>query len=375
MYSNITSFSANGTLPPGLMVSNSGVISGTVAGNAASSYNVTITGTNGVQSKSVSFVYTITGPGGTAGPVDTVVLKTDGSLVRFVGGVGSPQLLSGAGTIRAISTVLDVHGQTVVFAITTGAVGAQYNNTLWEFSFGAWSQQTDSQYQFQQISGATNSSGETIVFGLTTNGALYKQTHSSGIDTGLSLLSPAGTIKYISAVTDGAGNDNVYAITSDNNLWVHNPQQWLHISTGSFQQISAGLNSANQAIVYGVLTNGTLWEQNPAFGPIGLNTGWRQLSGMNGLPPSFLSVQAGGQDHMFAIAADKTIWEHTPTTNTHVSVALEASQLSATETPSGVDEVFMRLIDGTFWEYSLGLPGNHFKELLTGGVASSSTPA
>ena len=34
----------------------------------------------------------------------------------------------------------------------------------------------------------------------------------------------------------------------------------------------------------------------------------------------------------------------------------------------------MRLIDGSFWEYSLALPGNHFKDLITGGVASSSTP-
>jgi hypothetical protein len=369
------------TLPPGLTISNTGVISGTPPSTDSSSYNVTITAarTGVATTTQVAFTFNLTGtnfpPPPPSGNVDTVVLETNGALIRYINGVGSPQLLSGAGTIKAISTVEDINKQTVVFAITTGAVGAQYNNTLWEFSFGSWSQQTDSSFQFQQISAATNSSGETIVFGLTTNDALYKQTHSSGIDTGLTLLSPAGTIKYISAVTDAAGNDNVYAIvTADNSLWLHTPQSWLHLSTGTFSQVSAGLNTAGQAVVYGVLADGELWEQNPAFGPVGLNTGFVQLSGQNGLAPTFRSVQAGGPDHMFGIASDGTVWQHTPTTNTHVSLTLQARQLSATETQSGTDEVFMTLIDGSFWEYSLALPASHFKELLTGGVASSSTP-
>jgi hypothetical protein len=54
--------------------------------------------------------------------------------------------------------------------------------------------------------------------------------------------------------------------------------------------------------------------------------------------------------------------------------ALLAQALSATETASGVDDVFETLIDSSFWEYSTAFPGNHFMELLTGGVATSSTP-
>jgi hypothetical protein len=116
-----------------------------------------------------------------------------------------------------------------------------------------------------------------------------------------------------------------------------------------------------------------LWEQNPAFGTIGLDSGFHELSGPGGLP-LFLSVQAGGADKVFGIAQDQNTWEHTPTTNTELTHGLLASQISATETPSGIDEVFETLIDSSFWEYSTAFPGNHFKELLTGGVAASSTP-
>ncbi len=108
-------------------------------------------------------------------------------------------------------------------------------------------------------------------------------------------------------------------------------------------------------------------EQNPSVG-----AGFFTISGMNGLPNTFLSVQAGGADRFFAVATDETVWEHTPAGNTHVSIAFTALQISATETPAGVDEVFMTLTDNTLWEYSLALPG-HFKQLLT-GVASTGTP-
>jgi hypothetical protein len=203
-------------------------------------------------------------------------------------------------------------------------------------------------------------------------------------------LSGNGTIKYISAVTDALGNDHVYVLDSPqmgryvNTLWEHIPAGWRQDSSGQFSSISAGLNSAGQAVVYGILTNGQLWEQNPAFGPIGLDSGWHELSGSNGLtdanvkPILFLSVQAAGPDKVFGIAQDQNTWEQTQTgnvaTNIELTHGLLAAQLSATETPSSVDEVFETLIDSSFWEYSSAFPGNHYKELLTGGVAASSTP-
>jgi sugar lactone lactonase YvrE len=368
------------------------------AGHTAGSYTIRAVyngDANFITSSDASHALTVNLPfGSTSSPVNTVVLLTNGSLVEYVNGTGSPVLLSNHDTIRAISTVLDVHGQTDIYAIIenttpTGLVGPQYNNTLWEFISGAWSQKSSG--PFAQISAALNSSGESIVFGLLTNGSLWEQGHFSGVDVGWSELSGNGTIKYISAVTDASGNDHVYVIDTPqvgakyaNTLWEHIPAGWRQDSTGQFSSISAGLNSAGQAVVYAILTNGQLWEQNPAFGPIGLDSGWHELSGANGLtdangkPILFLSVQAAGPDEVFGIAQDQNTWKHTltgnVTTNTQLTHGLLAAQLSATETLSGVDEVFETLIDGSFWEYSSALPGNHYEELLPGGVAASSTP-
>ncbi len=177
-------------------------------------------------------------------------------------------------------------------------------------------------------------------------------------DANWSLLSAAGSIQSISAVTDKAGNQWCYAIvTAGDNLWLNGPTpsiaDWQPISSGSFQQVSAGLNSAGQPVSDSVLTSGQLWEENPALGSI-LANDFVQLSGIGGLPSTFLSVQAGGPDTMFGIASDETVWEHSPNGNKQLSSILLASQLSATQTPTGGDEVFMTLIDSTLFEYSLG---------------------
>jgi hypothetical protein len=377
-FTDADTFSDGGTLPPGLNISNTGLISGTPT--TANIYNVVITATDtGVaQTTTINFTFRI----GAHGPVNTVVLGTDGSLVQFVGGTGAPQPISAAGSIKAVSVTLDSNGGTDIYVITTGFAGAQYNNTLWAFVGGAWSERSSG--SFKQISAATSSDGGSVVFGVLTDNSLWEQHLSNGTDTGWTQLSPGGTILSASAVTDGAGNEWCYAIvTTGNNLWLHGPafpSGWQQLSTGSFQQVSAGLNASEQALMYGVLTSGQLYEQSPAFGPVGLNTGFHLLSG-NGspnMPNSFLSVQAGGPDVMFGIAADKTVWEHTGTsTNTHISSTFLATQLSATQTKADGDDVFMTLQDGELWEYSLSLIpslGTPFKQLLAGGVASSYTP-
>ncbi len=340
---------------------------------------------------------TVVAPGGAASApqtltvnanVETVVVETDGALVEFVKGVNQPETLSGQGTIKAASAVLDAGGKTVVFAIATGQQGAQYNNTLWKFDPSTgWTQQ--STMLFQQISAATDASGRAIVFGLTTTGALYEQSNTNVLNAGFTLQSPDGTIEYISAVTTKSGDDTVYAITTGalgaqytNTLWRHSTATgWLQLSSGSFQQVSAGLNVAGQAEVFAVLTNQQLWEENPAFGPVGLNTGFTQLSGSNGLPAAIFSVAAAGADKAFVIVAGPSgsgtpssgqlFYEHTPTANTLISQTLSAEQLSATET-GAADEVFATLIDGELFEYST-LTG--FDQLLGSGMSvSSSTP-
>ncbi len=367
------------TLPPGLSIDpNSGLITGTIASTAAGTYNVTISASDDSAVGNTSFLWVI--PVQT--PVDTAVLATDGSLDLFNSN-GSPQQISGPGTILAISTAQDSNGVTAVYAITTGAAGAQYKNTLWEFYDGSWSERSSG--SFLQISATTSMDGGAVVFGVLTDHSLWEEHVAFGLNTGWAELSTAGSIQSVSAVTDVTGSEWCYAIVQTpgfaGTLWLHGPafpSGWQELSSGSFQQISAGLNSSGQEIVYGVLSNSQLWEQDQAFGPLGLNSGFEQLSGMGSpaLPTSFLSVQAGGPDKVFGIAADRTIWEHSPSGNMQLSPIYQVEQLSATQTLSGADEVFMALTDGNFVEYSSALP-NHFVQLFLphgASAASSSTP-
>ncbi len=322
-----------------------------------------------------------------AAALDALVVGADGSLMEFDPS-GAAVALSPAGTILFAETSLGPNGTTVVYALTTGLEGAQYQNTLWEYTATTgWSEMSSG--FFQQIAAATNSGGQPVVFGVIGQAnaeyadSLWEQSSAFGhigLDSGWRLLSAAGSIQSISAVTDGAGNDVVYAIVvSGNNLYEHSPafagDGWRQLSTGSFAQVSAGLNAAGDAVSYSVLTNGQLWEQNPAFGPAGVDMQFHQLSGMNGLPPLFTSVTAGGPDKAFGIASDGTIWEQSPAGAKQLSATFIATQLSATQTQQGVDEVFMTLIDGSFWEYSTAFPSaSPFKELFPSGAASSSTP-
>ena len=69
---------------------------------------------------------------------------------------------------------------------------------------------------------------------------------------GQTLLSPAGTILSISAVTDSSSQSDVFAVTSDSHLWEDNTSGWSLLSTGSFQQLSAATNSAGHAVVFAV---------------------------------------------------------------------------------------------------------------------------
>jgi hypothetical protein len=127
-------------------------------------------------------------------------------------------------------------------------------------------------------------------------------------------------------------------------------------------------------VVYGVLGDGSVWEQSPAFGTVGLDSGWRELSGTGGAPASFLSVAAGGPDKAFGVAADQTLWEHSASGWAELSVGSFAN-VSARQAASGADEVFAALTDGSFWEYTNGGgAGPTWQERLSGGVASGVAP-
>ena len=224
--------------------------------------------------------------------VSTAVLKTTGELDLYNTLTGQLQLLSAAGSILAASTVQDASGATDVFVITSGANGLQYLNTLWEYSTATGMFTQLSTGSFHQISAATNSAGQPVLFGVLTDNSLWEQDPALGVglNAGFTNLSAAGTILSVSAVTDAAGNPDAFAITESgpNNVWEHNPalpnDHWEQLSSGNFLSVSAGLNGLGQAVVYGVVNGGSLWEQNPAVGT-GLDAGWTRCRARAGRRP------------------------------------------------------------------------------------------
>ena len=296
-------------------------------------------------------------------PVETprppAVLGADGSLSLLY--PGGKQLLSPAGTIAAVSAVTDASHGTDVYAIATAG------HTLWEHTSAGWAE--ISAGYFQQISAATNSAGNAVVFGILGAGAgpyansLWED--SSLNPGGWAMLSPGGTILSISAGL----NDDVYVVAvAGDTLWEHTLAGWAELSSGSFQSISAGLNDTGQAVVYAVAAGGSLWEQNPSNG-VGLNIGWQMLSPSG----TVLSVTAGGPGKVFAIttAGPSDLWEYSDSGWSQLSRGIVAS-VSAPQYATGSDEVFAVLSNGSFWEYDTGL-SYPWLELLTSGAAASSS--
>ena len=70
-----------------------------------------------------------------------------------------------------------------------------------------------------------------LVFAVLTDGSLWE--YSSLFSSGWAMLSSAGTVLSISAVTDAAGNDDVYVVAADHHLWEHTPGGWTFLSAVS----------------------------------------------------------------------------------------------------------------------------------------------
>ena len=116
---------------------------------------------------------------------------------------------------------------------------------------------------------------------------------------GTQLLSPAGTIAAVSAVTDASGGTDVYAITTaGHTLWEHTSAGWAEISAGYFQQISAATNSAGNAVVFGILGAGAGPYANSLWEDSSLNPGgWAMLSPGG----TIRSISAGLNDDVYAV--------------------------------------------------------------------------
>jgi predicted outer membrane repeat protein len=285
----------------------------------------------------------------------TFFRKKDNSLWQVAQG-GTAVMLSPAGTILAITSVTDLAGFDVVFAITADRnlwqhSGANPGNGSKELSAGL----------FGSVSAATNQSGNAVVFGVLLDNSLWEYSSLYPPATGdWKMLSPGGTILSASAVTDfsqGSRAEVVYAImVQGNNLQEYVQGRWIPVSTGSFQQISAGFNATGNAVVYAVGTDRSLIEFNPHF-----------AGNMLQLSPAgtILSASAGTADQVFAITVQgNNLWQRSTAGWTQLSAG-SFQQISGNQDTSGAGEVFGVLADGNLWEYNPAFPAGtgHFRQL------------
>ena len=158
------------------------------------------------------------------------------------------------------------------------------------------------------------------------------------------VLSGPGTILSASAVTDNAGNDDVYVITSfGRQLWEHTVAGWAMISGGSFQQISAATNAGGYPVVFAVGTDNSLAEFTPA-GSIALSPAGTILS-------ISATTDGFGNDDVFAITGDPHLWEHTPAGWQFLSAG-SFQQISAGLNGAGQAVLYGVLTDNSLWEYN-----------------------
>ena len=141
------------------------------------------------------------------------------------------------------------------------------------------------------------------VFVLGADGSLTQYDPVSGVTP----LSPAGTILSISAVADGSGANDVFAVTADRHLWEHTPAGWALLSIGSFQQMSAATDKSGGAVVFAVPTDNSLWEYSNLY-----SGGSALLSPAGSVLSIHAVTDASGNDDVYAVTADRHLWEHTP---------------------------------------------------------------
>ncbi len=146
-------------------------------------------------------------------------------------------------------------------------------------------------------------------FSVHSDHSLWEQT-----TTGWQLLSPANTILSVSAVTNGAGQADAFAIAQQGQtLWEYTPAGWGQVSTGNFSAQSRrcrqprrlrgqfGCRSAARTA-----TNGSLWEYKQS---VGVNVGWTMLSPAGTILSASAITDASGAPVVFAVTADRSLWE------------------------------------------------------------------
>lgn len=185
------------------------------------------------------------------------------------------------------------------------------------------------------------------VFVLGTDGSVTQYDPASGV----TVLSPAGTILSISAVADGSAANDLFAVTADHHLWEHAPTGWAMLSAGSFQQLSAATNKTGAAVVFAVLSDASLWEYSS------LNPGgWAMLSPAATILSISAATDAAGADLVYAVTADRRLWQHTPGGWAFLSAGA-FQQVSAGLNGAGQAVAFAVLTDGSLWENNPAVSG------------------
>jgi hypothetical protein len=286
----------------------------------------------------------------------------------------SATVVSGAGTVNeGTETFTILNGTTVIgTAVTVNVVnGAAHANYALPAGLTAGSYTIRAVYSGTVNYLASTNTTHTLTVGpaSTTTVAVLKSDGSLWQDApgvGLQLLSPAGTILSISAVTDGAGNADVYAVTSDHHLWEHTPTSWLYLSAGSFQQLSAATNSAGNAVIFAVLTDHSLWENSSLFP----GDHWGLLSPGGTILSISAVTDSAGHDDVYAITSDSHLWEHTPIGWAFLSGDY-FHQISAGLNGASQAIVFGVGTDDSLLEYNPAFAGNHLQLLSPAGTILS----
>ena len=186
---------------------------------------------------------------------------------------------------------------------------------------------------------------------------------------GWQTLSPAGTILSISAITDAAGQDDVYAITADSHLWEHTPAGWAMLSAGSFQQISAATNKSGNAVVFAVPTDNSLWEYSS------LNAGgWANLSPAGTVLTISAIAEFDGYDNVYAVTSNHNLWEHSAYGWEMLSAGSFQS-ISAGRNGAGFAVVYGVLTDASLWEFNPAWESAPWRNLSPAGTVLSASAA
>ena len=277
-----------------------------------------------------------------------------------------------------------------MFAVAIDTDAGGNLNTLWEYNAanGGWSEISTG--YFQQVSAATNASGNAVVFGVLGQGAftgfansLWE--YSNGGWKGLAQGSLAYTPHYVTSAAPWARrrvkSPSPSRPTTNRSGNTPRPEGWSHVSPGTFKEVSAGLDASGQADAFG-LVGLALWKFD--------NNAWIEVAGPDsppishnaqGLWPTFLvGGTAGLNGEVFALnvpigdglpitGSPGALWGFGSSGWTELSSGF-FSQVSVTQTSTGADVVFGTMYDGSLWEYTNG----GMTELLDGGVASTATP-